>query len=61
MIEVHGGHFTAMKAAGKKYPKEAGGMMEYRHLVAKSKYRPIDTIVFIEKCNLPFDRWRDIT
>ena len=93
MIEIHGGHFTAMKAAGRKYPKEAlaavldpetGDMMEYRHLVANPKYRPIwkpaygkelgrlaqglpgvvkgtDTIVFIEKCDVPFDRWRDIT
>ena len=96
MLEIHSierTNFTAASATQRKYPLEAlyavldpetGDMMEYRHLLANPKYRPIwkpaygkelgrlaqgipgvvegtDTIVFIEKKEVPHDRWKDVT
>ena len=90
---MSGRQFTASHAAQQRYPLETlsavldpatGDMMEYRHLLANPKYRPIwkpaygkeigrlaqgipgvvegtDTIVFIEKGDVPRERWKDIT
>ena len=50
MINIQQPNFSPQKASARKYPKEVlaavlneetGELMEYRHLIANPKYRPI--------------------